>query len=55
MGYSKITEQVIVHVQNSDDVNEEYDIDNEIFPFFYQLMEEGEFMNQEQPLNSTPV
>ena len=46
---------MIVHVQNSDDVDKEYDTDNEIGPFFDQVMDEGELMIQEQPLNSTPV
>ena len=46
---------MIVHVKNSDDVDEDYDIDNEIGPFFDQVMDEDELMIQEQPLNSTPV
>ena len=46
---------MIVHVQNSDDVDEEYDTENEIGPFFNQVMDEGELMIQEQPLNSKPV
>ena len=45
---------MIVHVKNSDDVDEEYDTDNEIGPLFDQVMDEGELMIQEQPLNSTP-
>ena len=46
---------MIVHVQNSDDVDKEYDTYNDIGPFFDQVMDEGEFMIQEQPSNSTPV
>ena len=46
---------MIVHVQNSDDVDEEYDTYNGMGPFFDQVMDEGENMVQEQPLNSTPV
>ena len=38
---------MIVHVQNSDDVDEEYDTENEIGPFFDQVMDEGELMIQE--------
>ena len=50
-GIPKTPKQVIVHVQNSDDVDEEYHTDNEIGPFFDQLMDEGEMIIQEQPLN----
>ena len=46
---------MIVHVQNSDDADEEYDTSNEIGPLFDQVMDEGELMIQEQPLNSTLV
>ena len=46
---------MIVHVQNSDDVDEDYDIDNEIGPLFDQVMDEGELMIQKQPYNSTTV
>ena len=46
---------MIVHVQNSDDVDEEYDTDNEIGPFFDQVMNEGELTIQERPLNSTQL
>ena len=52
-GITKTPEQVIVQVQNSDDADEEYDTDNEIGLFFDQVMDEGELMIQEQPLNST--
>ena len=51
----KTPEQVILYVQNSDDVDEEYDIDNEICPFVDQVMYESELTIQEQPLNSKLV
>ena len=35
---------MIVHVQNSDDADEEYDTDNAIGPFFDHVMDEGELM-----------
>ena len=54
-GFTKTPKKVIVHVQKSDDVDEQYDTDNEIGPFFDQVMDQGELMIQEKPLNSTPV
>jgi hypothetical protein len=54
-GIPRTPEQVVVRVQNAADVNEEYDTDNEIGPFYDQVEDEGELEEEEEPLESVEV
>jgi hypothetical protein len=54
-GIPKTPEQVVVSVHNSEDVDEDYDTDNEIGPFYDQVVEEGELVETEEELHSAPV
>jgi hypothetical protein len=54
-GIPKTPEQVVVSVNNSEDVDEDYDTDNEIGPFYDQVVDEGELVGFEEQLCSAPV
>ena len=54
-GIPKTPEQVVVAVNNSEDVDEDYDTDNEIGPFYDQVVDEGELVEVEEQLYSAPV
>ena len=50
-GMPKTPERVVVRVQNRDSVDNEYDTDNEIGPFYDQVIDEGELVPFENELS----
>jgi hypothetical protein len=48
-------EKVLVTVQNEANLDEEYDTENEIGPFFDQVEDEGDLEFEEEPLESTEL
>jgi len=50
-GLPKTPERVVVRVQNKDTVDDEYDTDNEIGPFYDQVIDEGELVPYENELS----